>query len=218
MHQGAAFYRRPSARVECKNRGEDPQWGTWFLVRSERLAAKIRAPSADSYLHPPAGVLGQLFLGACVLATLSIGAILFILFGPVPVKRRVTVLPRLSSPVTTHPLPSLVAQLAPAPEQHFSPSFGSTIQGAPPPYAAAPSTRSHTPPPLPIAATPPPVPMRKPKGAKVQPMPRKRAAKGTDSPFAPVVRRREVRDEDVRTNPVRRVMFESEEFTTVDES
>ena len=165
-------------------------------------------------------MLGQLFLVACVLATLSIAAILFILFGPVPVKSRVTVVPRLSMPVATSPLPSLAAQLAPARDQYFEPSFGSTIQGAPPPYAAAPSHASATPPPLPIAATPPPTPIRKPKGAKVQPMPRKRAAKGTDSPFAPVVRSgyRQMREEDVRTNPVRRVMFESEEFTTVDEN
>jgi hypothetical protein len=175
-------------------------------------------------------VLGQLFLVACVLATLGIAAIFFILFGPVPVKRSVIVVPRLSRPVSTTPLPSLAAQLAPAREQHFTPSFASTIQGAPPPFAAAPTyaAPSATPPPLPIAATPPPIPIRKPKGAKVQPMPRKRVAKGTDSPFAPVVRHRvreedvrqhrQMREEELRTNPVRRVQFESEEFTTVDES
>lgn len=149
---------------------------------------------------------------------LSIAAIFFILFGPVPIKRRVVVLPRMAAP-SLAPLPSLAAQLAPAREQHFTPSFGATIQGAPPPYAAAPThAPSPVPPPLPIAATPPPVPMRKPKGAKVQPMPRKRAAKGTDSPFAPVVRSRQAREEEMRTNPVPRVMFESEELTTIDES
>ena len=162
-------------------------------------------------------MLGQLFLVACAVATLSIAAIFFILFGPVPVKRSVVVLPRLSRPVTGA-LPSLAAQLAPAREQHFTPSFASTIQGAAPPYAAAPASHaSPTPPPLPIATTP--VAVRRPKGAKVQPMPRKRAAKGTDSPFAPVVRHRQVREEDARTNPVRRVpTFESEEFTTVDDA
>jgi hypothetical protein len=156
-----------------------------------------------------------------VLAMLSVAGIVFILFGPVPVKRGVTIVPRMSrSLIAIGPSvagPSLAAQLAPAREQHFTPAFASTIQGAPPPYAAAPSHAAPVPPPLPIATTPA-VPMRKPKGAKVQPMPRKRAAKGTDSPFAPVVRSRQMREEEMRTNPVPRVSFESDEFTTVDES
>jgi hypothetical protein len=181
-------------------------------------------------LQPPDAVLGQLFLFACGLALLSVAGILFILFGPLPVKRSVMIVPRLSRPLTPQPLPSLVAQLAPARQQHFTPSFPTTIQGAPPPYAAAPvATASPIPPPLPIAATPPPTPPPTPRkaGAKVQPMPRKRVAKGTDSPFAPVVRHRvrdedvrrgAMRDEDLRTTPVRRVTFESEEFTTVDDN
>lgn len=170
-------------------------------------------------------VLGQLFLVGCVLATLSIAAILFVLFGPVPVNRKVIVVPRLSAPLATPPTPSLVAQLAPAREQHFTPAFASTIQGAPPPYAAAPSMPAHAvPPPLPIATTPSPTPPRRPKGQKVQPLPRKRAAKGTESPqpFAPVVRSgyRQMREEEVATNPMPRVQprgFESEEFTMVDD-
>jgi hypothetical protein len=171
-------------------------------------------------------VLGSIFLVACVLATLSIAGILFVLFGPVPVNRKVTIVPRLavSPPVTTTPMPSLVAQLAPAREQQFAPTaFPSTLHGAPPivPARPTPTARTPEPPPLPLVTTPPPVPQqRKPKGHKVQPLPRKRAAKGTEapSPFAPVVRRghRPFRDEDVATNPVG--TFESEEFTLVDDN
>jgi hypothetical protein len=164
-------------------------------------------------------VLGQLFLVACVLALLSIAGILFIVLGPVPVKRRVTVVPRLavSAPVAAQPMPSLVAQLAPSREQSFTPSFPSTIQGAPPVVAARP-TPSHspapTPPPLPIASTPPPTPRR---GAKVQPRQKQRVARGTGSPFAPVVRSaaRVHREEDAVTNQV--VLFDAEEMT-IDES
>jgi hypothetical protein len=167
-------------------------------------------------------VLGQLFFLACIVAMLSIAAIFFVLFGPVPVKRKVTIVPRLPAPLAAA-APSLVAQLAPAREQHFTPAsaFPSTIQGAPPPYAAAPSTHAApTPPPLPIATTPAP---RRPKGEKVQPLPKKRAAKGTESPspFAPVVRGRNFREEEVATNPVPRVSshsFESEDFTMVDDA
>lgn len=195
--------------------------------RSSCDLAQLSCESADWNLQPWVAVLGQLFLVACVLATLSIAAIFFILFGPVPVNRKVIVVPRLSAPLTP-PMPSLVAQLAPAREQHFTPAFPSTIQGAPPPYAAAPSphaAHAHAaPPPLPIATTPPATPARKPKGQKVQPLPRKRAAKGTESPqpFAPVVRSgyRQMREEEVATNPVPRVQqrgFESEEFTMVDD-
>lgn len=172
------------------------------------------------------GVLGQLFFLACIAAMLSIAGILFVLFGPVPVKRTVTIVPRLPASGASPSMPSLVAQLAPEREQHFTPAsaFPSTIQGAPPPYAAAPATHSApTPPPLPIATTPAVTAApRRPKGGKVQPLPKKRAAKGTESPspFAPVVRSRNFREEEVATNPVPRVShgFESDDFTMVDET
>lgn len=145
-------------------------------------------------------VLGQIFLFACVLATLSIAGIFFVLFGPVPVKKSVTMVPRMSIPVQLAPMPSLATQLAPA-----DPLF------APQPVFTAPE-------PVRAVATPQPVAaVRKPMGAKVQPLPRKRAAKGTASPFAPVVRsgQRQIREEDAATNPVR--LFDSEEMTRVDD-
>ncbi len=158
--------------------------------------ASLSADSPDWNLQFPSVVLGQLFLLTCVAATLSIAGILFVVLGPVPVKKRVTIVPRLSAPVATTALPSLVAQLAPAREQHFTPTE--------PVHAA----------PVATAVTPPP---RK-KAAKVEPLPRKRSARGTNapSPFAPVVRsgHRQMRDEDVATNPVR--LFESEELTLID--
>jgi len=161
-------------------------------------------------------VLAQLFLLACVGAALSVAGILFVLFGPVPVKKRVTVVPRLAAPTVAPAMamPSLVAQLAPAREQHFTPTFA--VEQAP--------MVDFEPPTLPTPAAPVAV---KPKGQKVQPLPKKRSAKGTGSPapFAPVVRQREhreerprhYREEEVRTNPVRRVSFESGEMTTVDD-
>jgi hypothetical protein len=159
-------------------------------------------------LQPSHDVLGQLFLLACIAALLSIAGIFFVLFGPLPVKRRVTLFPRLSAPVAVGSMPSiampslappsLVSQLAPAPEQYFAP---------PEPIAAA-------------AVEVPPI--RKPMGAKVEPLPRKRSARGTSapSPFAPVVRSgyRQMRDEDVATNPVE--LFDAdevEEMTMVDD-
>lgn len=152
-----------------------------------------------------ASVLGQIFLLAWIAATLGSAAILFVLFGPVPVKRRVTLVPRLPASAPSPP-PSLVAQLAPACEQRFTPA--QPIAPAPEPHATAAQPVG----PMPAAAAAPPV--RKPKGAKVQPLPKKRAARGTDSPFAPVVRHRQVREEDAATNPVR--VFEADELTTVD--
>ena len=180
-------------------------------------------------------MLGQLFLVGCVVALGSIATIFFVVFGPVPVKRRVEVVPRLavSAPIALAPMPSLVAQLAPARQQSFTPpapvtspvdsAFPSTIQGAAPPVRATPRSSASiaTPPPLPapIAVTPPPTPVRS-RGQKVQPKPRpQRIARGTNSPapFAPVVRsaQRMYREEDAVTNQVQ--LFDTEEFT-IDES
>ncbi|HEY5951595.1 MAG TPA: hypothetical protein VIV40_39145 [Kofleriaceae bacterium] len=157
-------------------------------------------------------MLGQLFLLTCVAASLSIAGILFVLFGPVPVKRSVTVVPRLSAPPLAPATPSLAAQLAPSREQHFTPAFPVPFQNT-----------------LPSAPPVAPAPARKPKGQKVQPMQRKRVARGTESPFAPVVRHRNFREEDAATNPVPLVSqptgsswggdseFNSEEFTTIDD-
>lgn len=171
-------------------------------------------------------MLGQLFLLACVAAVLSIAGILFVLFGPVPVRRKVTFVPRLHAwdapsfaapvapiapgapiesaaspspaPIADPSVPSLVSQLAPAPEQDFAP----TIRDAQPVAAAAIEVPS----------------LRRPRGAKIEPLPRSRSARGTNapSPFAPVVRsgRRQVREEDAATAPVRK--FDSEELTVVD--
>jgi hypothetical protein len=164
----------------------------------------LAAESADCILQIQSSVLGQIFLFACVIATLSIAGIFFVLFGPVPVKRSVTMVPRMSIPVQLAPMPSLASQLAPA-----DPLF------APQPVFTPPAPLE----PVPAVAVAPPEPVaavRKPKGAKVQPLPRKRAAKGTASPFAPVVRsgQRQVRDEDAVTNPV--PLFDDEEMTRVD--
>ena len=159
----------------------------------------------DWILQPSSAVLGQLFFVVCMASMLGIAAILFILFGPVPQKRSVAIVPRLGGHVPAAPAaqhPSLVAQLAPARDQFFTP---------PQPLQHAPQTSFE---PLPAAAAPVPplTPPPKPKAAKVQPAPRKRIAKGTDSPFAPVVRARPVqREEDLQTNPV--PLFEAEVAT-----
>lgn len=168
--------------------------------------AGLSAETPDCNLQSPRFVLGQLFLFACVLATLSIAGILFVLFGPVPVKRSVTMVPRMSIPVQLAPMPSLSSQLAPA-DPLFAPQ---PVFTAPQPFEPAPAVAVAVAPPAPVA-------VRKPMGAKVQPLPRKRAAKGTASPFAPVVRsgQRQVREEDAVTNPV--PLFDSEEMTRVDD-
>lgn len=152
-------------------------------------------------------MLGQLFLFACLVAAAAVAGILFVLFGPVPVKKRVTVVARLSASIPlTRPaaVPTLVSQLASGSDEFFTPPRPVQV------VAAVEDT---------IPATAAPVPsLRKPKGGKVQPLPKKRAAKGTESPnpFAPVVRSgsRQVREEDVATNPVR--LFDTGELTIVD--
>ena len=162
-------------------------------------------------MQPSSAVLGQLFFLVCMASMLGIAAILFILFGPVPQKKSVVIVPRLGGHVPVAPVaqPSLVAQLAPARDQFFTP---------PQPLQPAPQTSFE---PLPAAAAPvptltPPKPP-KPKAAKVQPAPRKRIAKGTDSPFAPVVRARPVqREDDLQTNPV--PLFEAEVATLANDT
>jgi hypothetical protein len=154
---------------------------------------------------------------ACFVALAAIASILFVLFGPVPVKRRVMVVPRLSGalpqPVPASmaaPIaPSLVAQLASA-------SSGDEFFTPPRPVQVVPDNQ-------PIPATAAPVPSLRPaRGGKVQPLAKKRSARGSEapSPFAPVVRSgyRQMRDEDVATSPVERITtFDSGEFTTVDQ-
>ena len=151
-------------------------------------------------------MLGQIFLFTCVVALASVAGILFVLFGPVPQKKKVTVVPRLPASVPfAAPAPSLVQQLARGGEEFFTPPQLAQLEA---PKLEVPTAH----------ASPPPVPM-KPKGQKVQPLPKKRSARGTEapSPFAPVVRsaQRQMRDEDVQTNPVQ--LFDMEEFTAVDE-
>jgi hypothetical protein len=150
---------------------------------------------------------------ACVVALAAVAGILFVLFGPVPVKRRVVIAPRLSAvmPLADRAAiaPSLVAQLASASpgDEFFTPPRPLQVV----PHDAIPAT---------AAAVPS---LRSPRGSnKVQPLAKKRSARGTEapSPFAPVVRSgyRQMRDEDIATSPVERIeSFDSGEFTTVDQ-
>ena len=149
---------------------------------------------------------------ACVVALAAVGGILFVLFGPVPVKRRVVIAPRLAAamPLADRAVaPSLVAQLASVSpgDEFFTPPRPLQVV----PHDAIPAT---------AAAVPS---LRSPRsGNKVQPLAKKRSARGTEapSPFAPVVRSgyRQMRDEDIATSPVERIeSFDSGEFTTVDQ-
>ena len=156
-------------------------------------------------MHSSAAVLGQFFLFTCVVALASVVGILFVLFGPVPQKKKVTVVPRLAAAVpfvTPAPAPTLVQQLSRAGDEFFTPPQPVRLEME--------IATAH--------ASPPPAPM-KPRGGKVQPLPKKRSARGTEapSPFAPVVRsaQRQMREEDVATNPVE--LFDMDEFTAVDE-
>jgi len=153
-------------------------------------------------------VLGQLFLLVCLAAMLAVAGILLILFGPLPVRRRVTIVPRIAAaplPVAAGTARSLVSQLARgASDEFFTP---------PRPVQVVAHDE-----PIPVTAAQVPS-LRKPRGGKVQPLPKKRAAKGTESPapFAPVVRsaQRQLRDEDeMATSPV--PTFDTTELTIVD--
>ena len=174
-------------------------------------------------MQSPSLVLGQLFLLVCLAAMLAVAGILLILFGPLPVRRRVAIVPRLGAA----PLPVAPFAVAPSFAAASLPAVGSSASLVSQ-LARGGSDEFFTPPrPVQVVAHEEPIPvtaaqvpsLRKPKGGKVQPLPKKRAAKGTESPapFAPVVRsaQRQLRDEeDMATSPV--PTFDTSELTIVD--
>jgi hypothetical protein len=81
-------------------------------------------------------VLGQLVLLACIAAGMTASCILFVLYGPVPVKRKVTIVPRQS--------PKDVFDSSP---RHVVMPSQIAATAVEPPIAFAP--RGETPPPLP---------------------------------------------------------------------
>jgi hypothetical protein len=136
-------------------------------------------------------MLGSLVLVGCAFAGLSAIAIVFVLYGPLPVNRRVTRLSRLapaqpfvaSAPRIAMPATALAAQPAFSSSDVFTtlePDFDRPApkvmiaDGTPPPVSATVQKRRAA------AAAEPVAPLRLRRPGNPPPMPRSRAARGSE--------------------------------------
>jgi hypothetical protein len=126
-----------------------------------------------------ARVLAQIILVLCFAAGMAASCIIFVLYGPVPVRRKVTIVPRLAPPDPfaqnrAAAIISLPAQ-PPSVQQQVAPGIAFVLpQGsgshAAPPVAHAASHVAH------VA----PLVLRRPRGESPAPLPRNRSARGTE--------------------------------------
>jgi hypothetical protein len=148
-----------------------------------------------------ARVLAQIILVLCFAAGMAASCIIFVLYGPVPVRRKVTIVPRLAPPDPfaqnrAAAIISLPAQ-PPSVQQQVAPGIafvlpqGSGSHAAPPvAHAASHVAHAHEPPPRPVRpkksdprpGTPDvaPLVLRRPRGESPAPLPRNRSARGTE--------------------------------------
>jgi hypothetical protein len=147
-----------------------------------------------------ARVLAQIILVLCFAAGMAASCIIFVLYGPVPVRRKVTIVPRLSpvDPFAQHRAAALISLPAqpPALQQQVAPGIAFVMpQGSQPVAVAAvePPRPPQKPEPMvaplklrrPRGESPgarvhsPPLTLR-PHGASPPPLPRNRSARGTE--------------------------------------
>lgn len=132
-------------------------------------------------------MLGFIVLVAFLAASLGVAGILFVLFGPVPVKRKITIVSRIqpplmplaAAPISLEPAMPVIA--APPPMLTAAAPLHSPVAMPLPPTARPPVA----PPPVPAKATavePPiaPLVLRRPRGHHTPPPPRQRIARGTE--------------------------------------
>jgi hypothetical protein len=120
-----------------------------------------------------ARVLAQLILVLCFAAGMTASCIVFVLYGPVPTRRKVTIVSRLSppDPFARRPAAALVAfptQNHALPDVHVPPP---PPVKAPEPLVAPLKLRRPRP------GSPPPL---RPRSAPPTPLPRSRSARGTE--------------------------------------
>jgi hypothetical protein len=127
-------------------------------------------------------VLASILLLLCGGAAVTAGGILFVLFGPIPINRRVTMVSRMQ------PMPMAAGSVAMAgmpifdPAQaSFSSSFNPAVSPSVPPVSVAPVSVAIEPS-APRRAKPP-APIVHPRGphSGLAPLPRTRSARGTGS-------------------------------------
>lgn len=132
-------------------------------------------------------MLGFIVLVAFLAASLGVAGILFVLFGPVPVKRKVTIVSRIQPPLM--PLAAAPISLEPAMPILAAPTPMATAAAplqAPVAMPVAPAARPPVaPPPVPAKATAvepliAPLVLRRPRSLTPPPPPRQRMARGTE--------------------------------------
>lgn len=126
-----------------------------------------------------ARVAAQIMLVLCFAAGMVASCIIFVLYGPVPVRRKVTIVPRLSPP-DVFAMPAVKVVSLPALHelaQQVEPGIAfRTLPHAPTPHAApAPQAPPKKPEPLVT-----PLVLRRPRGDSPPPLPRNRSARGTE--------------------------------------
>lgn len=128
-------------------------------------------------------MLATIILVLCVAASAVAGGILFVLFGPVPTRRRVTLVARIQAP-----LPMAAGPIAMPGASVFDPAMASftptrPFAAAPPPDLFGAAAVEVPPPPRPARKKPlppiAPVQLRRPRTAPA-PLTRTRSARGTE--------------------------------------
>ncbi|HUS28128.1 MAG TPA: hypothetical protein VMZ53_06450 [Kofleriaceae bacterium] len=125
-----------------------------------------------------ARVLAQIILVLCFAAGMAASCIIFVLYGPVPVRRKVTIVPRLSPP-DVFAIRAVKVVSLPAPVeavQQIEPGIAFRTPPAPP-QAPARAKKSEPRPGTPDVA---PLVLRRPRGDSPAPLPRSRSARGTE--------------------------------------
>lgn len=140
-------------------------------------------------------VLGSLVLVGCIAAIGGVVGILFVLYGPVPIKRKVTMVSRIQAPMPLAAMPVMFqpppppvtpveAPVQPAATAVEPPAATAVEPPAPKKVVAPPRKKSGYRPPARRAPSPAPSPPRAPivtapRGDSPPPLPRARAARGT---------------------------------------
>ena len=116
-----------------------------------------------------ARVAAQIILVLCFAAGMVASSIIFVLYGPVPVRRKVTIVPRLAppDPFAQHRAAAIFSLPAqpPAVQQQVEPGIAFRAPPSPPKK------------PEPLVT---PLVLRRPRGESPAPLPRSRSARGTE--------------------------------------
>jgi len=139
-----------------------------------------------------ARVLAQIILALCLAGGMAACCIIFVLYGPVPVRKKVTIVPRLAppDPFAQHRAAAIISLPAqpPSAQQQVAPgiafilppqpeAFGAAAIEPPRPAPARKPKRSDPRPGTPDVA---PLVLRRPRGESPSPLPRNRSARGTE--------------------------------------